>query len=158
ALGNSSAGVQVACGSANNTIGGTAAGARNVISGNNPGVWFTCTSGSANLVEGNFIGTDVTGTAALGSGFAGVDRRADDNTIGGTTAGARNVISGNLGDGVLILSGARKNLVQGNFIGTDVTGTKSLGSNSSNGVRIASSSSDNIIGGMTPAIGMTGAG
>src|SRR5215510_12616599 len=62
ALGNSSAGVQVACGSANNTIGGTAAGARNVISGNNPGVWFTCTSGSANLVEGNFIGTDVTGT------------------------------------------------------------------------------------------------
>ena len=158
ALGNSSAGVQVACGSANNKIGGTAASARNVISGNNPGVWLTCTNGTGNLVQGNFIGTDVTGTAALGNHFAGVDIRADDNTIGGTTAGARNVISGNFEDGVLILVGASKNLVQGNFIGTDVTGTRPLGNNR-DGVHILhGSSSDNMIGGATPAIGMTGAG
>jgi hypothetical protein len=157
ALGNSSAGVQVACGSANNRIGGTAASARNVISGNNPGVWFTCTNGTGNLVQGNFIGTDVTGTAALGNHFAGVDIRADDNTIGGTTAGAGNLISGNVQNGVVILGGASKNLVQGNFIGTDVTGTKPLGNNS-DGVHIQhGSSSNNMIGGPTPAIGMTGA-
>src|SRR5204863_7896560 len=110
ALGNTWAGVQVTCGSANNRIGGTATSARNIISGNNYGVWFTCTNGT-NLVQGNFIGTDVTGTAALGNHFAGVDIRGDDNTIGGTTAGARNVISGNDQDGVLIELGASKNLV-----------------------------------------------
>jgi len=158
ALGNTWAGVQLTGGSANNKIGGTAASARNVISGNNYGVWFTSTNSSGNLVQGNFIGTDVSGTAALGNHFAGVDIRADDNTIGGTTAGAGNVISGNDQDGVLIEGGASKNLVEGNFIGTDVTGTKPLGNNS-NGVHILhGSSSDNIIGGPTPAIGMTGAG
>jgi hypothetical protein len=156
-LRNDSAGVHVECGSANNKIGGTSASARNVLSGNSYGVWFTCTSGKGNLVDGNFIGTDVTGTAALGNSSAGVDIRADDNTIGGTTAGAGNLISGNNGDGVVILVGASKNLVQGNFIGTDFTGTKPLGNNS-DGVHIQhGSSSDNMIGGPTPAIGMTGA-
>jgi len=157
ALGNTTAGVQVLCGSANNKIGGTAASARNVISGNSHGVWFPCVGGQGNLVQGNFIGTDVNGTTALGNSSAGVDIHGNDNTIGGTTAGAGNLISGNDDDGVLI-DGGRKNLVQGNFIGTDVTGTKPLGNNG-DGVHILNgSSSDNIIGGTPLVIGTGGAG
>ena len=154
ALGNTTAGVQVLCGSANNKIGGTAASARNVISGNNHGVWFPC--GNGNLVQGNFIGTDVNGTAALGNSSAGVDIRGHDNAIGGTTAGAGNLISGNNDAGVLI--DGSKNLVQGNFIGTDVTGAKPLG-NDGDGVHITDGfSSDNIIGGTPFVIGTGGAG
>ncbi|MDA2929353.1 right-handed parallel beta-helix repeat-containing protein [Acidobacteria bacterium AH-259-O06] len=139
ALGNSSDGILAGTGT---TIGGTAAGAGNVISGNN-GSGVSISSG--NLVQGNFIGTDVTGTADLGNSSDGVGAGSD-NTIGGTLAEARNVISGNNGNGVSISSG-NLNLVEGNFIGTDVTGTADLG-NSSNGVRILLGS-NNTIGGTT---------
>ena len=54
-------------------------------------------AGSANVVQGNFIGTDRTGLVALGNSGNGVDIvGSDHDTIGGTAAGAGNVISGNL--------------------------------------------------------------
>ena len=107
------------------------------------------TSGG-NVVEGDFIGTDVTGTAALSNSQGIIISGASTNTIGGTTAEARNVISGNDGPGVLIRgSGSTGNLVQGNYIGTDVNGTIDLG-NSSHGVTIESGASNNAIGGATP--------
>jgi len=76
-----------------------------------------------NIIEGNYIGTDVTGTMNRGNFQGGVRIwDAPNNTIGGTTPEARNVISGNNGYGVgILLSGATANKVQGNFIGTDVT-------------------------------------
>ena len=141
-----------------NTIGGTTAAARNVIAastGNGVIIGGTGTNGattSHNLVEGNYIGTDMTGTAALGEGIAGVniESGATNNTIGGTTAAARNVISGN-SFGVYIGGiGASDNLVEGNYIGTDVTGTHALG-NGSSGVSIVGGASGNTIGGTTAA-------
>jgi len=136
AFGNSSNGVVFLTGS-NNIIGGTTAGARNIISGNaGPGIGlggFSATVG--NLVQGNFIGTNVAGTAALGtqgSGIivGGILQRSSEliiatrNTIGGTTVAARNIISGNMGAGVeLINTGTIENNVQGNHIGSDVSGT-----------------------------------
>ena len=89
ALGNLIYGVWV--NTAGNTVGGTATGAGNVISGNdNNGVYITSTTG--NLVEGNLIGTDVTGTIAMANGAYGVAIvSATGNTIGGTTASARNI-------------------------------------------------------------------
>ena len=48
-------------------------------------------------------------------------------TIGGTTALARNVISGNDGDGIDVASGVPSTLIEGNYIGVDQTGTKPLG-------------------------------
>ena len=52
------------------------------------------------MVQGNFIGTDVSGTTALGNRDGVYIQSSNGNTIGGTTAGARNVISGNNRDGV----------------------------------------------------------
>ena len=79
-----------------------------------------------NVIEGNFIGTDATGTAPAANSN-GVAISTDNNTVGGTLAGARNVISGNNFDGVVISQGATGNVVHGNLIGTDASGTADLG-------------------------------
>ena len=134
-----------------NRIGGTTIAARNLISGNTQGIFLSGLTGintTGNLVQGNFIGTDVVGTADLGNTTNGIDIfRAAANTIGGTVAGAGNIISGNdnSGIGVQVTNG---NLVQGNFIGTDRTGTVDLG-NSQSGVSTTSGSADTF-GGTTP--------
>lgn len=115
ALGNSARGVAIFYWASNNMIGGTTAGALNVISGNGYGVVLLGDGVTDNLVQGNFIGTDVTGTTGLGN-FDGVHiTGADNNTIGGTTAGTGNIISANSGAGVSVVN-ATGNLVQGNTI------------------------------------------
>lgn len=128
----SSQGVQVS-NSSSNTIGGTTPAARNVISGNvGSGVDIVGTLGApatGNLVQGNFIGTDVTGKSANGNGRFGAFAQVgavqvsggNANTIGGASAAARNVISGN-GAGVDIRNGGEHNTVQGNFIGVGSDG------------------------------------
>ena len=129
ALGNGAQGVEVN-GCADNTIGGPTAGADNVISANKVnGVLITGDGATGNLVQGNKIGTDVTGTVALGNSAQGVEVNwCADNTIGGTTAGAGNVISANGNYGIWITGdGATGNLIQGNKVGTDITGTVALG-------------------------------
>ena len=153
ALGNASSGVEVDAGCIGNTIGGTTADARDVISGNGAdgdwdGVDILGSGAIGNVVEGDYIGTDVSGTQRLGNFGDGVDiSDASNNTIGGTTAGARNVISGNAQDGGIHLrQRTTGNLVAGNYIGSDVTGTKVLG-NAYSGVKIADSASKNTIGG-----------
>ena len=115
ALGNAYSGVYVGSGSlfsdnppgsaSNVTIGGTAAGAGNVISANGQnGIWITGAGTTGVVVEHNFIGTDVTGTKALGNAYSGVEISggAANNTIGGTTADAGNVISANRANGIRI--------------------------------------------------------
>ena len=119
-------GVWISDGASGNTIGGTTASARNIISGNaGDGVDIGGISTKGNVVEGNYIGTNAAGTAALantGDGIA-VGGDAADNTIGGTTPEARNVISGNTHDGISITgSSASGNVVEGDYIGTNVTG------------------------------------
>jgi len=117
-----------------NLIGGTTAGAGNVISGNNGAGINIFGGANGNLVQGNLVGTDVSGTAVLGNAGNGVAiSDSSGNTIGGATAAARNIISGNVslpngtGHGVVIGgSNATGNLVQGNYIGTDITGTLRL--------------------------------
>src|SRR6185369_7688644 len=76
-------------------------------------------------VEGNFIGTDLTGTVPLGNDIGVVLSGSHDCTIGGTTPAARNLISGNAFSGVAVW-GSDFNVVQGNFIGTEITGTQVL--------------------------------
>ncbi len=129
------------------TIGGTTSAARNVISDNGgPGIGISL--GADNLVQGNFIGTDRDGKRALpnkGNGVEMFDSR--ENTIGGMADGARNIISGNTSDGIYITGkslGGRENLVQGNFIGVDVTGLGAVG-NTGYGVFISARSENNAV-------------
>jgi len=154
-LGNSRFGVEIDSGASENTIGGHTAGAGNLISGNSSGVRIVSTGTSFNRVAGNLIGTEVTGTAALGNSDFGVllDFDASSNFIGEGSPAGRNIISGNQGPGVRFASGARFNLVLGNFIGTDITGNNSL-ANAGNGVLIDSGATSNQIGAIIfPAIG-----
>jgi Domain of unknown function (DUF4214) len=151
-LGNSANGVDVSQGVT--TIGGTLPGARNIISGNNNnGILFGASSG--NLIQGNFIGTDVNGTADLGNSQSGaqVTGGSANNSFGGTTPGARNIISGNGSNGIQIRElGTNGNLVQGNFIGTQVDGSRPLG-NTSAGVLVENLASNNMIGGTVSGAG-----
>jgi hypothetical protein len=108
ALGNGFKGVAIFAAS-NNLIGGTTASARNIVSSNRTGGMLISGSGATgNQVQGNFIGTDVNGTANLGNTLAGVrvDNGATNNVIGGTTNGARDIISGNsVSAGVILADG-----------------------------------------------------
>ena len=110
------------------------------------------TNGS-DVVEGNYLGTDTTGTKSLvgmvffGNQHDGVESDAPFTTIGGTTNAARNIISGNLGNGINVLSGAYDSLVEGNIIGLNVNGAKLL-SNFGDGVRVEAFGVT--IGGTTP--------
>jgi hypothetical protein len=121
--------------SANNTVGGTVAAARNVISGNANGVGIAQASATGNDVIGNFIGTSASGAADIGNSNDGVVvSAASTNNIGGTAAGSRNVISGNDANGVQVVgAAATTNAVLGNLIGTDVSGGVPI-ANANNGV------------------------
>jgi hypothetical protein len=146
ALGNAFVGVYVDLGY-NNVIGGIGGG--NVISANGTaGIQIdgTMLMPTGNLVQGNYIGTDATGTRALGNTIGVTLEFAPNNTVGGTAAGAGNIISGNTGIGIEIFGFSDRNVIQGNYIGTDVTGTLPLG-NKAGGVRILLSASNNQIGG-----------
>ena len=146
-LGNNRNGVTIDWGT-NNTIGGAVTGAGNIISGNNLCGIFISSASDGNQIQGNYIGTDVNGTADLGNSATGVYIYSAGNTIGGTTAEARNVISGNNDNGISIrYEQAVNNLVQGNYIGMDASGTSPLG-NSGDGVWIRDAS-DNLVGGTT---------
>jgi uncharacterized repeat protein (TIGR01451 family) len=113
-LGNGGDGVKAA-GADNLLITG------NVISGNfQNGIKLEGTI--ANTVEGNFIGTDRSGTLALGNVWSGIDIGGTANIVGGATPTARNVISANGQNGVRISDFAGNNIVAGNYIGTDITG------------------------------------
>ena len=131
AIANANAGVEIDTGASGNTIGGTH-GRRTATSsagniGNAYGVEIDRYGTTANLVEGNFIGTDATGTVAIGNGTGvQIDTGATGNTIGGTTASARNVISGNTAYGVHLTTRQRRATGRGQLVGTDVTGDASL--------------------------------
>ena len=149
AVPNTIAGVYLPYGTPGNVIGGTVAGARNVISGNYYGVYLASPGTAGNVVEGNYIGVTPDGTRGVGSAFTGVIifNGATNNTIGGTVAGAGNVISGFFGYGLYISDdGTAGNLVQGNIIGADLTGTNALGNGYAN-VFLQLGATNNVIGG-----------
>jgi parallel beta-helix repeat protein len=102
-------------------------------------------SSNTNIVQGNFIGTDLTGEEALGNGGMGVSlvQGSSANTIGGTNPGEGNLVSGNDGGGIGIYDPSNGNVVEGNFIGTDVNGLAAIG-NAAYGVRAFLSSGNTI--------------
>ena len=138
-------GVVMGGGAGGNTIGGTAPGAGNVISGNTGvGIGLQDAGTSGNLIQGNLIGVNAAGTAALPNQIGiqmGFD--ATGNAVGGSQPGARNVVSGNTFQGIILVL-TSGNEVAGNLIGTDVTGNLPLG-NSFFGVDFFASANNNTI-------------
>lgn len=113
------------------------------------GIYIGTSSPMSNTISGNYIGTDISGTAVLsnaGSGIAIVEGK--NNIIGGDTPAERNLISGNASDGIYIGSNTTGNVVSGNWIGTDATGTNDLG-NSRYGVHLNNGARNNTVGGNT---------
>ncbi|NOZ04196.1 MAG: T9SS type A sorting domain-containing protein [FCB group bacterium] len=92
-----------------------------------------------NVIQGNFIGTDITGTSNPGAGGLSILGSAN-NLIGGTADSTRNVIVGSV---MIQGPGANNNVIQGNYIGTDATGTQAL--NMSSGIAIQDSAQNNTI-------------
>ena len=112
-------------GTVNNLVGGIASGVGNVISGNGfDGIFIFASALTSDVIQGNFIGTDATGTIAVGNTFDGIDDDGGaNNTIGGTGA-AGNVISGNADNGIAFsFTTAKNNIVAGNKIGVGSDGT-----------------------------------
>lgn len=110
--------------------------------------------GNDNVIQGNYIGTNAFGTGAGALGpqqqLEGVlvHHGAQRNTIGGVTPAARNVISGNAGDGIGFFDPqTTKNVVAGNFIGINAAGTAAIGN--ATGVHITNGASGNDIGSET---------
>ena len=152
ALANGNAGVDIS-NAPNTTVGGPTPAQRNVLSGNvADGVQIAGSLATGNEVLGNFIGTKANGTEALGNtGDGVVIDIAPNNTVGGTTAGARNTISDNRFGVFISGSGATGNKVEGNRIGIEADGSGDLG-NDGHGVLI-SLASNNTIGGATSGAG-----
>ena len=149
-------GVDIDFGATANTVGGTSASARNILSGNGrSGVRIAASGTNNNVVQGNYIGTDVTGTQRLGNVFHGVliHRGAQNNLIGGAAQGAGNLVSANLIEGITLSDVTTSdNTIQGNRIGTDFSGTKDLG-NGADGVAISFSAPNNTVGGTASGAG-----
>src|SRR5262249_49755040 len=152
---NGKEGVLILQGATGNTVGGPAPGAGNLLSGNTrEGVGVTDAGTAGNVVQGNLIGSDVSGTSPSPNGDQGVliQAGAAGNTGGGAAPGAGNVTSGNAREGALIkAAGTSGTLVQGNRIGADVTGTAALG-NARDGVHIVTASG-NTVGGTAAGAG-----
>ncbi len=107
----------------------------------------------SDVIEGNFIGTDVTGTIALPNENNGIriENGANDNLIGGMDPGARNLISGN--DDTAVFLATTGNIVQGNLIGTQSDGLKSLGNFQGVAFAGVGKANNNLVGGTVPGAG-----
>ncbi|MFV9503269.1 MAG: PxKF domain-containing protein [Oscillochloridaceae bacterium umkhey_bin13] len=149
-LGNTIQGIRVTGNS--HTIGGSTAADRNVISGNGAaGIELADASATGNVILGNYIGLTPAGTAARPNqrGIQ-INGGATNNTIGGTTAGARNIISGNTSYGIEI-SSSGGNTISGNYIGSNAAGTAAV-ANGAYGIQFLFAPS-NTLGGTVPAAG-----
>ena len=107
------------------------------------------TTNGGNTIEGNYLGTDVTGATRLGNNRA-IVLESSTNLIGGDTPAERNVISGSTFESIRVDAGG--NTIQGNYIGTDATGATSLAlsaTGNENGIFINGSAGGNTIGGTT---------
>ena len=158
--GSSSLGVGngIYIGSDHNTVGGTAVGARNVVvgAGGYTAIWLNSSGSFDNLIEGNYLGTTLDGSASADGGVGMSIDSANDNTIGGDAVGAGNVISGNGGPGI-DFQNANGNVVAGNFIGTGATGSSAV-PNDGGGIIFEQGSSNNTIGGSVTGSGNVIAG
>ena len=143
--------------SAGNVIGGTNSGDGNVIAGgNDTGIYLQ--SANNNFVRGNLIGVAAAGTTALSNVNNGmVLFSSSGNVIGGATAAAQNIISGNGASGIYLTGiGSTGNLIQGNRIGTDISGSNVLGNVAGDGITLISATGNIISSNLISGNGLAG--
>ncbi len=111
------------------------------------------TGGGGNVIEGNFLGTDASGTSGLGNedDAVNIESGSDNNVIGGTDPGARNVISAN--GNVALFVATSGNMIQGNFIGPQRDGHSPLGNLQGVGFVAVGNANNNLVGGTVPGAG-----
>ncbi len=117
-------GIEILGGPKHTLIGGNTAALRNIVSGNNH-IGIRLASCDSNIVAGNYVGVDRTGTYALRNydGIS-VEGTSKYNIIGSYTAGGRNLVSGNVAYGIPVFgAGCDNNTIIGNYIGTDISGS-----------------------------------
>ena len=131
----------------NNTIGGATASARNVIAGTESGLTY---QGNNSTIQGNYVGTDVTGAVGLGN-LTGVAVGGSFNTVSGNVVASTKAILGHTGNGLVLSDPDRTptsttgNTLSGNKVGTAVNGTTDLG-NDGNGIVVEAASNNTITG------------
>jgi len=155
--GNAEEGIAIYNGASANLVGTNGDGIsdeleRNVISGNGQhGVAISGSDTTQNVVAGNYIGVDISGTVAISNTwfgievFGGADNRIGTDGDGLADALEGNVVSGNAGGGVRLDGGSSGNLVAGNLIGTNAAGDAAI-PNDSYGVLIQAGSANNLVG------------
>jgi CSLREA domain-containing protein len=140
---NQNDGIRIAYAS-HNTIGGTSSGDRNLSSGNTiDGIHVVgdlAHPSTSNVIQGNFVGVNAAGTGSVGNrpgapapgtaqgnSFFGIEiSGGNNNLIGGTSSGARNVVGLN-GAGIEIDNGGQGNIIQGNYSGVGADGHTPVG-------------------------------
>jgi hypothetical protein len=156
-LGNGWSGVRITGGSRYNTIGGAAPGQANLISGNSQnGVQVDGSGTLDNHIAGNYIGTTIGGASALANTNYGVYLSSGTmyNSVGGRSAGDRNVVSGNFAGIVLEGTDTAYNEIAGNYVGLSAAGTAAV-PNTWVGVYLAGGARNNMIGGTGATEGNT---
>ena len=150
---NDSDGIMVGNGSANTLIGGHSSAARNIIAGNDSYGIKLADNGTDNItIAGNYIGLGANGSLVLGNNGGGVEisNGVQNVTIGGDSAGERNLVSGNGGYGIVARGTETQGFViSGNYVGTDTSGLLDRG-NAYTGVHVYSGAHNVLVGGDTP--------
>jgi CSLREA domain-containing protein len=146
-------GILLIQGSTNDKIGGSGAGEGNVIYGSFKAIRID--TSDTTTIQGNFIGTDATGSSGFGPSFGIGIESSSGTIIGGSGPGAGNVISGNI-VGIQVGNSAPGTIIQGNKIGTDIGGTQPV-PNTGSGIRLTGNvpGGGSIIGGSNPGEGNT---
>lgn len=139
-------GISIGVGVHRTEIGGSTPAHRNVISGNaTQGIHINFSDST--IIYGNFIGTDISGTLALGNQTNGISISNCGLTfIGNGTAAGANIISGNQENGIILSNGNDSTFIQHNYIGTDFSGLQYL-PNSLTGIYIRLNNTNSLVGG-----------
>lgn len=145
-------GIYILSGPRNNIIGGNSYDQRNIVSGNNH-VGIRVASSNNNFIQGNFVGLNRTGDAALRN-YDGIsiEGTSKNNLIGGYTPAERNYVSGNVAYGIPVFgAGCNFNIIAGNYVGTDTTGSFAVPN--TYGMLFDDGASYNTLGGRIPGAG-----